>query len=52
MSIQLSRHTIIPMLGGAIAGHTSAWGHDQFSYDIPPDCTIARRILARLRRPS
>ena len=28
MSIQLSRRTIITMLGGAVAGHTSAWGHD------------------------
>ena len=28
MSTQLSRRTIITMLGGAVAGHTSAWGHD------------------------
>ena len=28
MSIQLSRRTIITMLGGVVTGHTSAWGHD------------------------
>ena len=28
MSIQLSRRTIMTMLGGAVVGHTSAWGHD------------------------
>jgi hypothetical protein len=28
MTTQLSRRTIVTMLGGAIAGHASAWGHD------------------------
>ena len=28
MSTQLSRRTIMTMLGGAVVGHTSAWGHD------------------------
>jgi hypothetical protein len=28
MSIQLSRRTIMTMVGGAVVGHTSAWGHD------------------------
>src|SRR3954447_24597219 len=28
MSIQISRRTIVTMLGGAVVGHTSAWGHD------------------------
>ena len=28
MPTQLSRRTIITMLGGTVVGHTSAWGHD------------------------
>jgi intracellular sulfur oxidation DsrE/DsrF family protein len=28
MSNQFNRRTIITMLGGAVVGHTSAWGHD------------------------
>ena len=28
MSIQISRRTIFTMLGGAVAAHTSGWGHD------------------------
>jgi intracellular sulfur oxidation DsrE/DsrF family protein len=28
MSIPISRRTIFTMLGGAVAAHTSAWGHD------------------------
>ena len=28
MSNQFNRRTIIAMLGGAVVGHTSAWGHD------------------------
>lgn len=28
MSIQLSRRTMMTIIGGAVAGHTSVWGHD------------------------